>query len=76
MLWTCALLVGAGWLLAMMAAGAMRQASPFNHGGMMDDEELRYLIRPERVRDAAELTALAMGICGSLAAFASLVGAL
>lgn len=75
-LWTCALIIGAGWLLAMMAAGAMRQASPLNHAGRMDDEELRYLIRPERFRDAVELTALALAICGSLVVAASLAGAL
>lgn len=71
----CILVVAAGWLLAIMTAAGFRQPNLLESGGLVYDEELRYLSRPGRFRDVAELTAVAMAICVSLVAVASVVGA-
>lgn len=73
-LWICVVIVAAGWLLAMMTAAGFRQPNLLDHGGMVFDEELRYLARPGRFRDIGELTAIAVAVCSSLMLAGAIVG--
>lgn len=75
-LWICVVVVAAGWLLAIMTAAGFRQPNLLDHGGMIYDEELRYLARPGRFRDIGELTAVAWAVCFSLMVAGGVVGAL
>lgn len=71
----CVVVVAAAWLLAMMTAAGFRQPNLLDSGGMIYDEELRYLARPGRFRDIGEVTAVAFAVCLSLILAASVVGA-